>query len=194
MKTLIILLLSFPALCFGQVLSLSDPNWAAAKPHAIAACTTIADDFLGSSSEVGPDVGHTNYVCGKFTAGSSYTACKVVIRGRKYLTPTQTITPLIYTDSSGPGAVIAGGTGSSSSLADWPATIGDITFTGFSASITNGQSYWLVLRNDSANHTVHKGQWAVRNDNYVPNRRADSADGSSWTVFGARQLSIQTYK
>lgn len=42
MKTLIILLLSFPALCFGQVLSLSDPNWAAAKPSVAAAAWTPA--------------------------------------------------------------------------------------------------------------------------------------------------------
>lgn len=174
MKTLIILLLSLPALCFGQVLSLSDPNWAAAKPH--------GETFLwitnGGALAGGIDLGRydtNSWIAMKWTNTTYTSLSKVGVLMLKNGSPTGTISFFIYSGAgTDPDALVAtGGTKISSEIAK------SLTWYEFDLAHTLEAStpYWMVAKINSTNFTSFIS--LVSGDASGPAARA-SADGVTW--------------
>lgn len=162
-------------------------------PAASCATTTDSNTAATSGSEfIGANAGSTwrGY---SFVAGSSYTVCKVVLRMAKVGSPTFTANTYIYTDNAGvPGTLIGTGSGNFS-VSTLTTSEGDATFTGISAAVTSGTTYWIVTKatgapNDFTNYVnefVSVGSTTGQS----------SADGITWSAASPGvQVKFTNYK
>jgi len=149
-------------------------------------CTTTADTLSGTT--VGTvDCGGSKYIATSFVAGSSYSVCKAVVRlktasgtGSSY-----TLQCAIYSNNGGttfPSALV--GTASATINANTvTSSEADFTFTGMSASLTSGVTYWIVIISSSEFNTT-PASWA-----YVSSAGTHaisaSSDGSAWSEVSA---------
>jgi hypothetical protein len=149
-------------------------------------CTTTADLFTGGT--VGTvDCGGLKYIATTFVAASSYTVCKATIRmktasgtGSSY-----NMQAAIYSNNGGttfPNALV--GTASGNINANTVnATEADITFTGMSASITSGTTYWLVIISASEfNGTAAAWAYASSAGTHAI---SSSSNGTAWSEVSA---------
>lgn len=126
----------------------------------------------------------TTYSASKIVPAASYTISKVGAPLFKTGSPTFSMTCAIYTDSSGaPGTLV--GTASTAVVASTvPATLStDVDFTGISASVTSGTSYWVVIYKSSGtdNYSVDYVSWPfVNNSSGTTYKTMSSTAGTSW--------------
>lgn len=174
--TLLIDALLFCMPCLAQVLMQQGKTVVIAPT-----CSTAKDSVTGTTADqvaIGNFSSHT-YIATKFVAGSSYTVCKATIPFFNTLSPTGSITMYIYSDSPGaPGTQI--GTGSGAVLeSSFPGTEGTaIAFTGMSAAVVSGTTYWLVaaLTGDGNGSAYANWPEATSSSGTIDN----SSDGISW--------------
>lgn len=188
----IILLISCSTVFGQQAFSIFDPAMQAPQAVSGATCSTVVDDQLGTTYTAQAGVGRTNYTAGSWLASASASVCKISIRCSKYNSPTQTITPLVYSDSGNkPSALIA--TGTSFNAAACPATNSEFIIN-ISFTQTNGVRYWLVLRNDSSNDTSNLVFWYAKENTILSVAMNYSPDGTTWYGHLYRPASIRTYQ
>lgn len=111
------------------------------------ACNTSKDSQGGTINNNAPNDTYL-WIGWNFVAGSTYTLCKIDVRVTKNGTPPAgNATVAIYTNNSGePGTQV--GTGSDGVDVSTIGTDTDFnhTFSNLSASLTNGTTYWVVLK------------------------------------------------
>lgn len=166
-----------------------------------AACTTVKDSStvagLGAHSL---GIGSSSmYLATKFVAGSSYTFCGFDALLQKSGSPTQTVTPELWSHNAGtdlPDAALSVGS-TTYNAATFPASEAAYHFTGMNAALVSGTTYWLVLHitsgaSDSGNFT----QW-FRNSTLAvggANNVASATAAGSWSSTStSRRLKFNTY-
>jgi len=155
---------------------------------ASASCDTEKDTETGTESNtfIAFRYTTTDWVATKFTAGSTYTVCKIGMYMLRTETPASfNITACIYSDDGGVGDAadpdsLVGTCSDTVAESTIGTSTGEIAHTNVSADLTSGTSYWVVVYSD-----------AVDSDNYarvsLTNTGAvelfkKSGDGSSWTT------------
>lgn len=111
-----------------------------------APCTTTKDSQTGATNNFADNQSY-KWLAGNFTAGSTYTLCKLTMRMAKVGTPAGTITAAIYSDAAGnvPGTQV--GTASDAVTATTLAAAeGNVDFSNLSASLTSGTVYHIVIK------------------------------------------------
>lgn len=156
------------------------------------ACDTLRDALTGSDDAFTDFTGYSKLAV-QFTAGASYTNCKIEADLFKIGTPNAgNISFSIFSDngSDAPNAQI--GTPSSTiAKSAITASFGDpTTFNGISASITNGTKYFAVaeastLDTDGSNCIV----W-INNGGSAP---AYGWNGSSWEFIGNLNFHVSLF-
>lgn len=156
-------------------------------------CNTSVDSSLPSTSGTYPIGDNTarKYMTAKLVASEDYTICGLIIRGYK-VGNGQDLTAFIYSDSGGlPGAQVGAGSNTVTK-----STIGkseeDINFVNMSASLTNGNTYWIVIVASSTNGS-HYINWAY-GGGYAACCVSRSPDGSSWVCYANYPAKWMTYK
>jgi len=142
------------------------------------ACTTLSDSVTtGTVAESVWSSSGKVWNAGTFTAGSSYTLCKLSISAAKVGSPTMSVTAFIYNDSSNaPGSQVGTGSGSVA-VSTFPASQGDVFFTGMNVSIVNGTKYWIAIQS-TAQDGVNNASWFVGAGSDFFDA---SANGTTWT-------------
>lgn len=130
-------------------------------------------------------------IASPFVAGASYTYTKGVFREAKVSSPSVNLSLEIWSDSAGsPNAIVGTGSGliAASTLT---ASEGDITFTGLSATIVSGTTYWLVVVASGIGDVSNKIRC------YVATQASTGVkvwNGASWASYtGAEQLKFINY-
>lgn len=89
----------------------------------------------------------------EWVADSAFTACNVSVSIKKFGSPTANIRVRIYSNNGSnhptTGGALTGGTSSYVSTAGLTTSYSNLSFTGLSASIANGTTYWLVVEAQS---------------------------------------------
>lgn len=141
MKRLIagLIALSFSAALMGQ---------AVVVKHKAATCSTAKDSTLTLSPATNTLLLYDStlaYIALPFTAGSSYTLCALDVALRKVGSPVFNVAAAIYTNSGpAPGALV--GTASTPIAASTATgSYAAVHFSGLSASIVSGTSYYIVV-------------------------------------------------
>ena len=162
--------LSFSCSSTGFV---SDTN----TPPPVATCDATKDQRTLTSngySVIGLSPS-TDWTAQKFTAGSSYDACKLRVYLHKAGSPT----------SDAPGTALGtGGTLTASSVTATDDQPYDIDIT---ATLVSGTTYWIVVSTDSTGVTdnIH---WN-RGSSVLTNSILQSGDGASWSLVSGTRIS-----
>ncbi len=145
-------------------------------------CSTTRDTLSGTIGDARVVGQYFDKRAVQFTAGGTYTICKAVLKLAKVGSPTgYNLSVQIYTDSAGsPGTQVGTGSGNldAGTLTTSP-TFSDAEFTGMSASLTSGTTYWLVVSID----TVVDGNQVNWGSSGYSRNQAYYLTGS-WTVEG----------
>lgn len=150
-----------------------------------AACSTKAANTVSAGDGAAlPTLGRYSgnwYFASTFTAGSSFTVCAISANLAAVGSPTQTITASIWSDNSGtPDAQV----GTASATVDASGLSGSQTtvqFTGVSASLTSGTTYWVVL-GVGANNSSNYINWYT-NETDTSTRIKSGTSVPAWTNF-----------
>ena len=162
---------------------------------AAATCTTSTDSATGTTN--GFDGLSSNaartYTGGKFTAGSSYTLCKLVLRVDKTGTPNYTLNAYIYTDNSGvPGTLVGTGSGNIATTGIGTSEA-DVTFASMSAALTSGTVYWIVVKaTGSPNDFTNYARLYNKSGSTTTQRSPDAVTWTSDSTFV--QVKFTAYK
>ena len=133
--------LAFAPVLFGQAVVV--------KHKAAATCSTVRDNtFTTAPSGADQTLGRSADIMALatvFTAGSSYTMCSVTAALKATGSPTFNIAAAIFTNSgSGPGSLV-GIASSPKSVSGMSSSYASFNFTGMSAPLVSGNSYFLVI-------------------------------------------------
>jgi len=128
-------------------------SFLATKPAAVGGgggCTTTVGGFTDATNgEVNAfnDVSRAFIAIHWLSPGTGFTLCGFAIDAYKASSPTMTVTPYIYSNSTNtPGTLLTNGTGTAVNAADFSASDGTLfKFTGFNCSISANTPYWLVM-------------------------------------------------
>lgn len=110
-------------------------------------CAGTTKDSQTGTTNNNADNSVYNWIAGNFTAGSTYTLCKLTLRMAKAGTPSGNVTASIYTSVAGniPGTLV--GTASDPVTATTlPTTEGNVDFVNLNASLTSGTVYQIVVK------------------------------------------------
>lgn len=188
------LLLALNSYAAIPAFSLNNPFFAVNRSLS-ASCATSKDTHGGTAT--GNDGmflfgGGNKYIGTHFVAGTTYTVCSAVVRGGKAGTGgSMNISAEIWSDSSGlPGTIV--GTASATILgSSFPSSEADVTFTGMSASITSGTTYWLVCHADATSDNTNYPLWYYVGFDATGDEV--SANGTSWSTVNNRLLKFTLY-
>lgn len=164
--------------CFGQSAVCSGVN----RPG-VGSCTTTKDGYSGSSSGFS-DLGNYSCLAQSFTAGSTYTTCKVVARmSSETVLSTAQVTAAIYTDNSGSPGYRVGYFSNDVLQTAMTSSEGDVTFTGLIASLTSGTTYWVVIYQTSYISGTNYFKWyGTASGGGFNNLRASSLTPGGWVA------------
>jgi hypothetical protein len=125
---------------------------------AAPACNTEADKNTaatrGQYIKLGDDA-NQNPKAIRFTAGSSYTACKVKLFGVAVGSVSGTITVSIFSSADTATTTLLGTASGAVNKSSFGGSETEVEFTGMSASISSGTDYYLVMTpssNDASNY------------------------------------------
>jgi len=153
-------------------------------------CDTLQFDNNGSYDDFSGYSFYT-YIAAQFTAPSSFTNCKGIVRMDVNGTPPAgTLDFMIYTNNSNnPGTLV--GTGSATvNRALLSSGVVQVEFTGLSAALTNGTVYWAVLRASSIDGGgANAARWVRTNSGTILMR--GSTDGTNWDGLGTGILNFK---
>jgi len=156
---------------------------------------TTKDSQTGATNNLADNDAY-KWIAGNFTAGSTYTLCKLTMRMSKTGTPAGTITAAIYSDAAGnvPGSQV--GTASDAVTATTLATgEGNVDFVNLSASLTSGTVYHIVLKcssNGDASNKVN-AYYSFDGDATHEINLSDNS-GSSWDNWtDSNQIKFTSY-
>lgn len=138
--------------------------------------------------------GNLKYCGGGFVAGSSYTLTSVDVYLAKLGSPSFTISCEIWSQSgTDPSAKISTGTSNSfNATSDLTTSEAAYTFTGMTASITSGTTYYIMLICSSTADVSNNVLW-YRNSASA-NQIDTSPDGTTWsTQSSTRRCKFATY-
>lgn len=111
------------------------------------ACSTTRETKTGATTGSATWDGSFPQWASKFSASATYTACKAVLR-LSQSGGTDTMRVGVFADSAGePGAQV-GSWSDSINVTTATGSEGDVTFSNMSASLTSGNTYWLVLESN----------------------------------------------
>lgn len=183
----------------AQVLTLFDPGFIGrTRGVAAAGCDTLKDSQTATAEEaasVGNVAGNT-YVATKFTAGSSYSLCRVdllLAKAGATGTPTGNVFAYLYSDASGaPGTLLA-----TSDPVDATAlpTAGTSNWVSFSfsspASVASGTVYRVATSYTNTAALSFVYWW--RNSAFVSGGVHSSTNGTTWNPLSSRQNNFKTF-
>jgi hypothetical protein len=180
-----------PAIFIPKLLA-GPPGKVGYQPRTAAAggggggCTTSQDSIAGATTG-SISTQNTKYIGQRFTAGGSYTACKVVLRAEKGGAPAGNVECHLYShNSAGSGTPNASLGSASKAFASIPAAgEADVEFTGLSVALTNATVYWVVVFDTAGGAFGGDGLiWYWESSGAVTNNNVLSSDGSSWSELG----------
>lgn len=183
----------------AQALTLFDPSFIGrTRSVASAGCDTLKDSQTATAEEaasVGNIAGNT-YVATKFTAGSSYSACKVdllLAKAGATGTPTGNVFAYLYSDSSGsPGTLLAASDLVDSTTLPTAGTSNWVSFTFSSpASLTSGSVYWVATSHTNTAALSFVYWW--RNSGFVASGVYSSTNGTIWNSLSSRRNNFKTF-
>lgn len=165
---------------------------------AAAGCNTLKDQSPAAVTPTAFETRFNNYFASKFTAGATYTSCKVEILCNKLGTPAGTWTVSIYSDSSGSPGSIVGTASTAVNKTDFTADPGSDyePFSGtLSAALTASTVYWVVIQQSTGGDASNQAQLFYDADGgaFVADGFKESSDGSSWSTVVNRTMLIKTY-
>lgn len=187
----------------AAVLTLGDPSFLSRSRmdnSAPASCSTLKDSNTGTSGHDWYVIGnYTNntYRATKFTAGSSYSVCKIeLLLGKLGATglPTGNIFANIYSDSgSAPSSMLATSSAVDSSTL---AALGSSNYVSFTfaspVALTSGTVYWIgPSKLESQSFNSYVGWWGP--DTFVANGNMVSSNSTAWDTGTSRRLNFKTY-
>lgn len=191
------LLLLVTCLAYGQGMQ---PVGGVTVVAASGGCTDTKTDSQETDSDyenVGQASGNI-WVATSFTAGSSYTLCKLEVLLEAWLYDpgiTPTITAYIYSDSSNtPGSVVANGTMTNApvDMSGWTDTSKNWLSSDFSGvSLTSSTVYWIVLKISGLDAGGSYPRWRVSS---TAGSTVASSDGTTWGQVAAYQADFRTYR
>ena len=178
----------------SQVLTLADP---ALNGSIASAGATLQDSYSWDDKPQAIHLSHNYYYTAtEFTPSVSFTLTKLELWAEQVGTPTMTLYPYIYSDSSSaPGSVITGGTGTPVALNTAPpaSSPGSWFVEGFSCALTSGTSYWFVhwfngsysLANTVKFYAKNlAGNYAKKTDTPPTWNNADANERMAWRAYG----------
>lgn len=194
------------------LLSFASPSWAwglfgmaGAAPAASSCSDTLADNntasVRGDAGAWGKNASSDDWVAGDFTAGSSYTLCRVDVnmsRTANPASPDWNITACIYTDngSFNPTTEVSCSTNThAESTLSVSTTYTYMSFTGLSAAITSGTVYHIVLKGSGVDGTNYP-YIGLSSTNGAGHYAKSDGDGTgAWaTLKTDRYIMFRTYK
>jgi hypothetical protein len=157
-------------------------------------CTTMKDNYDGTTAISSTD--GVIRIAGRFTAASSFTSCKVIMRLKRTGTLDGTWRAELWSSNgtAPPNALPLALLAYSDSDPAISTTAGDVTFANLSYAIQSGTSYFIVV--------YHSTGGDYSGDYFEPYGATASgqntslaADGSTWEVGDAtRSLDFQLYE
>lgn len=199
MKKLILLLVLTSVAAMAQF-GLQSPGFVSRLSSKIVAagCDTLKDsntDLTGvTGAAVGNNAGNT-YRATKFTAGSSYTACKIELllgKGGATGLPTGNIFAYMWSDSTGPNTLLATSDAVDSSTLPAVGSSNYVAFTFASpASLSSGTVYWVGMSHTNINVNSYVS-WRYPNG-FVANGQYVSTNGVVWGSPNSTRANFKTY-
>lgn len=152
-------------------------------PAAGGSCNTAQDSFNGAKTAFINLVSGRKFGASRYVPGTSFTCCKVTIYMEREGTASGDLSVGIYSDNAGePGSVITGFSSTVAASGVSTDTGTPIEFSGLSAALTSGITYWIVVQTTSSgtagNSIVIDRENAASQQNYGSN------DGATWSSLG----------
>lgn len=190
MRAFIAILLLLPLLAWAPIPpggSGSTRFRSTSLPIGPSQCLTSTDSKTGTTAGT-VELGGSAYNATPFVAGSSYPLCKVVLRMLKTGSPTYTMTCGIYSHDAGNNApnVLLGQVSTAVAAGSLSTSEADVTFSGMSANISSGTTYWIVVFCSLEFQSPNVARWANVSESLAHGEMSSSTGSpGSWTEVDA---------
>lgn len=160
-----------------------------------ASCDTNQQGELGASDGTYQTFNSVSYHATQFQASNTYTVCSVDVYLQASGSPTMNVTASIWRDDGLGGTLDnpltqIGDASTPVSMSGLAASETKVTFTGISATVTNGTLYWLVLHADATSGSDYI-LWHYDSSGAVEDIERDADGAGDWT--GTSSFNTQRY-
>lgn len=156
-----------------------------------ASCSVSRDTHAGDSDSPFDNTDFTRLAT-DFVAGASTTICALEVEIRRVGSPAGTITASIWSESVDAPGTLVGSASATVTASTLGTSMSAVSFTGLSASITSGTTYFLVLEFSAAGTGSDYVQWQYYSGAGASGREIDFYDGS-WGGVNDLQFGFQLY-
>lgn len=183
----------------AQALTLFDPSFIGrTRSVAAAGCDTLKDSNTDTTVHSDLNIASTDgtqYRATKFTAGSSYSLCKIeflLMKDGTGAAPTGNIWAFLWADSSGVSTLLATSEPVDASTLPTKGTSNYVAFTFTSPPpITSGTTYWGGLGKTN----LQLNDWVgwYRPNPFVAGGNVLSTNGTTWSAGSSTRCNFKTY-
>ena len=193
-----LVLLALVPLAIAQQSALAPRVLSFRQQAAAASCSTLKDsytDTTGHSDLNIASVDGTQYRASKFTAGSSYSVCKIeflLMKDGSGATPTGDVKAYVWSDSSGPSTILATSDIVDASSLPAKGSSNYVAFTFASpASLSSGTVYWVGLSKTN----LQLNDWVgwFRPNPFVAGGNVLGTNGTFWVAGSSTRCNFKTY-